>query len=55
MRGKLRVIMLTCLQFMRHFDWALAQPDNPWKSTNYNGIWVQEQMWVLVTERAEEL
>lgn len=52
---KAAVIMLTCLQFMRHFDWALAQPDNPWRSTNYNGIWVQEQMWVLVTERAEEV
>jgi cytochrome P450 len=38
-------------EFVRHFDWALAQPDNPWKSTNYNGIFVQEQMWVLVTRR----
>ncbi|KAJ8114664.1 hypothetical protein OPT61_g3508 [Boeremia exigua] len=40
-------------EFMRHFDWALIQPDNPWKSTNYNGIFVQEQMWVLVTEREQ--
>lgn len=36
---------------MRQFDWALAQPDDPWKSTNYNGIFVQERMWVLITER----
>ncbi|KAH6637940.1 putative cytochrome P450 monooxygenase [Boeremia exigua] len=40
-------------EFMRHFDWALTQPESPWKSTNYNGIWVQEQMWVLVTEREQ--
>lgn len=51
---RIAVAALTCLQFMRHFDWAIAQPDNPWRSTNYNGIWVQEQMWVLVTERNQD-
>lgn len=45
--------MLMILQFMRNFDWALVQPENPWKSINYNGIWVQEHMWVVVTEREE--
>lgn len=38
---------------MRYFDWALVRPENPWKSTNYNGIWAQEQMWVIVTEREQ--
>ncbi|KAJ4350772.1 hypothetical protein N0V95_004449 [Ascochyta clinopodiicola] len=44
-------ITKTVFEFIRHFDWGLAHPDDPWKSTNYNGIFVQEQMWVLVTER----
>lgn len=47
--------LLTRSQFMRHFDWAIAQPDHPWRSTNYNGIWVQENMWVLVTERNQNV
>jgi cytochrome P450 len=38
-------------QFLRHFDWALATPEKPWRSTNYTGIFVQDEMWVLLTER----
>ncbi|KAF2691046.1 cytochrome P450 [Lentithecium fluviatile CBS 122367] len=38
-------------EFLRHFDWALATPERPWRSTNYTGIFVQDEMWVLVTAR----
>ncbi|ORY12211.1 benzoate 4-monooxygenase cytochrome-like protein P450 [Clohesyomyces aquaticus] len=38
-------------EFLRHFDWALATPEKPWRSTNYVGIFVQDEMWVLVTDR----
>lgn len=38
-------------EFLRHFDWALATPEYPWRSTNYIGIFVQDEMWVLVSER----
>jgi hypothetical protein len=43
--------MLTASQFMLHFDWALVDPAKPWRSINYTGIFVQDQMWVAVTER----
>lgn len=38
-------------KFLHHFDWALANPETPWRSTNYTGIFAQDNMWVLVTER----
>ena len=39
------------MQFLRHFDWAVARPEKPWKEDNLNGIYVQEDMWMLMTER----
>ncbi|KAH8724033.1 benzoate 4-monooxygenase cytochrome-like protein P450 [Phaeosphaeriaceae sp. PMI808] len=39
-------------EFLQHFDWALANPEKPWRSTNYTGIFAQDEMYVLVTERA---
>jgi len=49
------MMILTYVQFLRHFDWALATPEKPWRSTNYSGIFVQDEMWVLVTEREPKL
>ncbi|KAF2269652.1 cytochrome P450 [Lojkania enalia] len=42
----------TIFELLRHFDWALAFPEKPWISKNYMGIFVQEEMWVQVTERS---
>lgn len=38
-------------EFLRNFDWAIATPEKPWRTINYMGIFAQDQMWVLVTER----
>lgn len=39
-------------EFMRHFDWALISPERPWRSKNYLGIFVQDEMYLEVTARA---
>jgi cytochrome P450 len=36
---------------LRHFDWALSTPEKPWDSRNYNGVFRQEDMLVVVTPR----
>ncbi|KAF3001327.1 hypothetical protein E8E13_005655 [Curvularia kusanoi] len=42
-------------ELMRHFDWALVDPDKPWRSNSYNGLWIQDQMGVLVYARQESV
>lgn len=37
---------------MRHFDFQLADPRNPWDSQSYS-IFVEKNMWVKVTEAKE--
>lgn len=39
-------------EFMRHFDWALASPERPWRSKNYLGIFIQDGLYLEVTARA---
>ena len=39
-------------EFMRHFDWALVNPECPWRSKNYLGIFLQDEMYLEVTARA---
>ncbi|OAL49101.1 benzoate 4-monooxygenase cytochrome-like protein P450 [Pyrenochaeta sp. DS3sAY3a] len=38
-------------EFLRNFDWAIANPEDPWRSKNYMGLFLQDEMWVIVTER----
>ncbi|KAF1961436.1 benzoate 4-monooxygenase cytochrome-like protein P450 [Byssothecium circinans] len=38
-------------ELLRHFDWAVVKPETPWKSKNYIGIFLQQELWMLVTER----
>ncbi|KAF2111057.1 cytochrome P450 [Lophiotrema nucula] len=38
-------------ELLRHFDWATAKPETPWKEMNYIGIFVHEEQWVIITER----
>jgi hypothetical protein len=40
---------------MRHFDWAIASPEKPWRERNFLGIFVHDNMWVQVNERKPEL
>ncbi|KAH6026409.1 hypothetical protein HBI54_239890 [Parastagonospora nodorum] len=39
-------------EFTRHFDWAVASPDKPWHSRNYNGVFVQDNMYMTITKRS---
>lgn len=41
-------------ELLKHFDWALATPEKPWRTANYMGVFVQDEMWVLVTERGNK-
>ncbi|KAF7597161.1 hypothetical protein BBP40_009500 [Aspergillus hancockii] len=36
---------------LRSFDWALVNPEKPWKKRNVNGLFAVSDMWVTVTER----
>ncbi|KAF2640930.1 benzoate 4-monooxygenase cytochrome-like protein P450 [Massarina eburnea CBS 473.64] len=38
-------------ELLRHFDWAIMRPAKPWKTANYIGIFLQQELWVLVHER----
>jgi hypothetical protein len=42
---------LTSLQLFRHFNWALVNPEKPWRLFNSNGIFVINDLWVQVTPR----
>jgi len=42
-------------EFLRHFDWSLASPEKPWRSKNYFGVFLQDQMWCHITEREHGL
>jgi cytochrome P450 len=35
---------------IRHFEWSIIDPTNPWKSGNV-GLWLQKDLWVRVSER----
>lgn len=37
-------------ELVRHFDFEIVNPAKPWHSANA-GIWLQNNMWVKVTER----
>lgn len=39
------------MQFLRHFDWAISFPDKPWESRNYIGLFLQDHMYVTISER----
>ena len=43
--------ILIYLKLLRHFDWAIATPEKPWKEANYIGIYIHNDMWFIVTER----
>ena len=47
----LHVCVNILIKLMRNFDWSLAKPEKPWRETNYMGIFIHDQMWVLVSER----
>ncbi|KAM7214882.1 Cytochrome P450 [Rhypophila decipiens] len=36
---------------IRNFDWSLMHPQKPWKETNYVGMMIHQDMWVLATHR----
>ena len=38
-------------EFLRHFDWALSTPEQPWKSRNYNGVFRQDDFLAHVRAR----
>jgi len=38
-------------EFLRYFDWSLANPEKPWNEINYMGIFAHDSMFVVVTER----
>lgn len=38
-------------EFLRHFDWAISFPDKPWESRNYIGLFLQDHMYVTISER----
>ncbi|KAK4184486.1 Pisatin demethylase [Podospora australis] len=38
------------VELLRHFDFQLVYPYEPWKSVNYN-LFLQHDMWVTVTSR----
>ncbi|OCL04146.1 cytochrome P450 [Glonium stellatum] len=38
-------------EFFRNFDMEIVNPEKPWTSTNTLGVFLQEDMWVRVTER----
>lgn len=40
-------------QLLRHFDFQLVYPTQPWKSANYN-LYLQRDMWVSVAVREAE-
>jgi cytochrome P450 len=38
-------------ELFRHFDFALTNPAEPWKTHNSLGLWEIRDMWVNVTTR----
>jgi hypothetical protein len=36
---------------MKNFDWTLVDPTNPWRSTAFQGVFAQDNLWVAVTTR----
>ncbi|KAK0671676.1 putative cytochrome P450 E-class, group IV [Cercophora samala] len=38
------------VEMLRHFDFQLVYPYDPWKGSNYN-LWLHSDMWVSVTKR----
>jgi hypothetical protein len=36
---------------MRNFDWCLARPEKPWEQQNLLGLFMQDEMLVLATDR----
>lgn len=36
---------------IRRFDWAIGRPEKPWMSYNYNGVFRQDNLMVVVSER----
>jgi cytochrome P450 len=40
-------------ELLRHFDLALSNPAEPWKTHNSLGLWEIKDMWVDVTKREE--
>ncbi|KAK3939350.1 pisatin demethylase [Diplogelasinospora grovesii] len=41
----------TLFELLRRFDWALANPAEPWRTRNVMGLFAISDMWVQVTER----
>lgn len=39
-------------ELLRHFDFALTNPTEPWKTFNSLGLWEIRDMWVDVTLRS---
>ena len=39
-------------ELLRHFDLALSNPTEPWKTHNSLGLWEIKDMWVDVTARS---
>ncbi|CAI6337947.1 unnamed protein product [Periconia digitata] len=42
-------------ELLRYFDWSIAKPATPWRSINCIGIFLQQELWMVVTERNVEL
>lgn len=47
----LRELSIVVFELFRHFDWAVASPDMPWKDVNLIGVHVTTGMYVQVDER----
>ncbi|EIT81919.1 cytochrome P450 monooxygenase [Aspergillus oryzae 100-8] len=43
----------TIFEALRNFDWALANPEQPWRRKNVNGLFAVSDMWVTVTAREQ--
>ncbi|KNG80951.1 cytochrome P450 monooxygenase [Aspergillus nomiae NRRL 13137] len=44
-------ISKTIFEALRNFDWALVNPEQPWRRRNVNGLFAVTDMWVTVTAR----
>ncbi|KAJ8126490.1 hypothetical protein O1611_g7149 [Lasiodiplodia mahajangana] len=47
----LRQLDIVIFELFRNFDWAIVNPERPWKAANRIGLRVTHDMWVQVEER----
>ncbi|KAI0435650.1 cytochrome P450 [Xylaria telfairii] len=49
----LRQLGVVVFELCRNFDWALLNPETPWKDANFMGLHSTTDMWVLAKERKQ--